>query len=77
MCMQRPTRGSWGRFVLPQSVRRDTGASGRVKNQQGVCRIPIIAREGLGVCRDQQEVAWDILKCQGTSEVTQEHLKVS
>ena len=45
---------------MTQEHQRDTGASGRVKNQPGVFRIPIMAREGLGVCRGQQEVDGDV-----------------
>ena len=39
------------------SVRGGTGASWSVKNHLGVCRISIIARDGLEVSRDQKEVA--------------------
>ena len=56
-----PTRSSLGGFVVPGSVRGDTGASGSVKNQPGGCRIPIMATEGLGVGWDQQDVAGDVL----------------
>ena len=55
-----------GYFLMSISLQKYTvcrdniGASGSVKNQPGVFRIPIVARGGFGVCRGQQEVALDV-----------------
>ena len=59
--MQGPTRSCWGRFLVSGSVRGDIGASWSVKSQPGVYRNPIMAREGLGVEWDQQDVAREVL----------------
>ena len=57
--MQGPTRNSLGCFVMLGSVRGSTEASESVKNQPGVYRIPIMAREDLVVVWVQHEVAGD------------------